>query len=126
MSDLDNLKDLKEMAKKFRDERDWEQFHNAKDLAMAIAIEAGELQELFLWKDTEDIEEKIKNDKSFREQVGEELADVIFYCMHLANASDFDISKIVADKLRKNEQKYPVENIKGTAPKKEIKSRREK
>lgn len=93
---------------KFREERDWEQFHNAKDLALALSIEASELNELFLWKKAEDANpEKIK----------EELADVIGYAILLADKYNLDINEIVLDKIKKNDEKYPVEKAKGTAKK---------
>lgn len=93
---------------KFREERDWEQFHNAKDLALALSIEASELNELFLWKKAEDANPgKIK----------EELADVIGYAILLADKYNLDINEIVLDKIKKNGEKYPIEKAKGTAKK---------
>ena len=98
------LQDLK----KFRDERDWEQFHNAKDLALAINVEAGELLELFLWKNTgEENKDKVK----------EELADIISFILLLADKYDFDIEAIMHDKIKINAEKYPVNKAKGTAKK---------
>lgn len=92
----------------FRNERDWEQFHNSKDLALAISIEAGELLEAFLWKRHEDANvDKIK----------EELADVIAYSLLLAEKYNLDIKEIVLDKIKRNAEKYPVEKSKGTAKK---------
>jgi NTP pyrophosphatase (non-canonical NTP hydrolase) len=92
----------------FRDKRDWEQFHNPKDLSLAINVEAGELLELFLWKNSEDVN---------IETVKEELADIFAYAFILADTYGFDVKEIVLDKIRKNEEKYPVEKSKGT-PKK--------
>ncbi|WP_309919704.1 MULTISPECIES: nucleotide pyrophosphohydrolase [unclassified Arcicella] len=93
---------------KFRDERDWEQFHNSKDLAIALSIEASELLELFLWKNNEDCNiDKLK----------EELADVLMYAFLLANKHDLDINKIIQDKIQKNAEKYPVGKAKGNATK---------
>jgi NTP pyrophosphatase (non-canonical NTP hydrolase) len=96
---------------KFRDDRNWDQFHNTKDLALAISIEAAELNELFLWKTTEDCElvDKIK--------LEEELADVFAFSLLLAGKHGFDVKEIVLDKIRKNVEKYPVEKSKGTAKK---------
>ena len=93
---------------KFRDDRDWEQFHNPKDLALAISIEAGELLEQYLWKKPEDA--KIENIK-------EELADVFSYAFLLSNKYGFDVKEIVLDKIKKNNEKYPVEKAKGNAKK---------
>lgn len=93
---------------KFRDERDWEQFHNPKDLAVAINVEAGELLELFLWKNSNDAN---------HEKVKEELADVFAYAFLLAHKYNFDVKAIVLDKIKKNAEKYPIHKAKGTAKK---------
>ena len=109
MSEFDKLK---EALVAFRDERDWEQFHDSKNLASAIGIEAAELNELFLWKNSkEDIESVNK------ERLSEELADVFSFAILLAEKEGLDISEIVLDKIRKNNLKYPVEKAKGTAKK---------
>jgi NTP pyrophosphatase (non-canonical NTP hydrolase) len=93
---------------KFRNERDWEQFHNPKDLAIALNIEAGELMEQFLWKNSQDANiEKVK----------EELADVFAYAFMLAEKYNFDVKGIILEKIKKNGEKYPVEKSKGTAKK---------
>jgi NTP pyrophosphatase (non-canonical NTP hydrolase) len=93
---------------KFRNERDWEQFHNPKDLALAINVEAGELLELFLWKDASEANtEKIK----------EELADVFAFSFLLAEKYKLDVKEIVLEKIKRNAEKYPVEKAKGTARK---------
>jgi len=92
----------------FRDERDWSQFHNTKDLALAISIEAGELLEAFLWKSDREAD---------LESVTEELADVFTYALLLADKLDLDLETIVLEKMRKNEEKYPVAKSKGTAKK---------
>lgn len=93
---------------KFRNERDWEQFHNPKDLAVAINVEAGELLEQFLWKHP---------DEANVEKVKEELADVFAYALLLADKYGFDVETIVLDKIKKNAEKYPVNKAKGTAKK---------
>lgn len=92
----------------FRDERDWAQFHNGKDLALALNIESAELLETFLWKSAEQAE---------RKRVQEELADVFAYAFLLAEKYGFDVQKIVLEKLAKNAEKYPVAQAKGTAKK---------
>lgn len=92
----------------FRDERDWAQFHNAKDLAVALNIESGELLEAFLWKSAEEAK---------KEKVKEELADVFAYALLLAEKYDFDIEEIVLEKIKTNGEKYPVSKAKGTAKK---------
>ena len=93
---------------KFRNERDWEQFHNPKDLALAINVEAGELLELFLWKDAKDAK---------KEKIKEELADVFAYAFLLAEKYEFDVEEIILDKIKKNGVKYPIDKSKGTSKK---------
>lgn len=105
------MKEIEEITSellRFRNERDWEQFHNPKDLALAISVEAAELLELFLWKNSEDANQ---------EKVKEELADIFAYAFMLANKYDFDVKSIVLEKIQKNRKKYPVEKSKGTAKK---------
>ncbi len=93
---------------KFRNERDWEQFHNPKDLALAINVEAGELLELYLWK---------KSDEVNKEKVKEELADIFAYAFLLAEKYQLDIKNIILEKIKKNGEKYPVDKSKGNAKK---------
>lgn len=95
----------------FRDARNWEQFHNTKDLAIAISIEAAELNELFLWKTSEESEDVDKN------KLKEELADILAFTLLLAGKHNFDIKEMVLEKISKNNEKYPVEKSKGTAKK---------
>ncbi len=102
------IKALPDAINRFTEERDWDQFHNPKDLAIAISLEASELLEAFLWKKPE--EAKI-------EKIKEELADVINYSLLLASKYDLDVYQIVMDKLRRNSEKYPVEKAKGSAKK---------
>lgn len=97
------MKETMERIKKFRDDRDWQQFHTPSNLAKAISIESGELLEEFLWD----------NDNFNLQNVKEELADVIIYCIHMANALDVNIEDIINMKMDKNEMKYPVEKAKG-------------
>lgn len=93
---------------KFRNDRDWEQFHNPKDLALAITVEAGELLEQFLWKNA---------GEANIEKVKEELADVFAFAFLLADKYSFDVKEIVLDKIKKNGEKYPIEKARGTAKK---------
>ena len=101
------MKETMERIKKFRDDRDWQQFHTPSNLAKAIAIESGELLEEFLWD----------NDNFNLQNVKEELADVMIYCIHMANALDVNIEDIINMKMEKNELKYPVEKAKGKSTK---------
>lgn len=105
---MSDLEELRQAIVKFTQERDWDQFHNGKDLALALSIEASELNEAFLWKDAKNVNvEKIK----------EELADVFNYAILIADKYDLDIKQIVMDKLKKNGEKYPVEKAYGSAKK---------
>lgn len=105
MRDIEKI--IKELIE-FRNERDWEQFHNPKDLAIALSIESNELLEQFLWKNHDDVKvEKVKD----------ELADVFAYAFLIAEKYKFDVSEIVIDKIKKNAEKYPVHKAKGTAKK---------
>ncbi|MFY8024339.1 MAG: nucleotide pyrophosphohydrolase [Sediminibacterium sp.] len=105
---MKETEEIKQALINFRNERDWEQFHNPKDLALAINVEAGELLELFLWKNPEEAN---------REKVKEELADILAYAFLLADKYDFDIKEIVIDKIRINGEKYPIDKSKGSAKK---------
>ncbi len=95
----------------FRDDRNWKQFHNPKDLAISISLEAAELLEVFQWS-AEDVNCTEKMDK-----VREELADVINYCVLMADACGLDLDEIVQAKIKKNNEKYPIELSKGSKEK---------
>ncbi|HQU77728.1 MAG: nucleotide pyrophosphohydrolase [Lewinellaceae bacterium] len=105
------LKDVIKELISFRDSRDWAQFHDSKNLATAISIEAAELNELFLWKDVKESEEVD------RERLKEELADVLAFAFLLAEKHGLDPLEIVLEKIKKNEEKYPVDKAKGKATK---------
>lgn len=105
---MSDIEEIIQALIKFRNERDWEQFHNPKDLALALNIEAGELLENFLWKAPDDAD---------KENVKEELADVLAYAFLLADKYDFDVKEILIDKIKKNGEKYPIHKAKGTAKK---------
>ena len=96
---------------KFRDDRDWKQFHDSKNLATAISIEAAELNELYLWKTIKESEEVDV------EKIKEELADILSFSFLLADKHGLDPFEIVADKIKVNAEKYPVEKARGTAKK---------
>ncbi len=102
------MKNALSELKKFRDEREWEQFHNPKDLAIAISIESGELLEEFLWRNHQDA--NIVNIKK-------ELADVLAYSLLLADKYNLDPEEIILEKINENRLKYPVEKSRGTSKK---------
>ena len=105
---MSDTQEIIEALRNFRDERDWAQFHTAKDLALALNIEAGELLEAFLWKSSE---------QANSGKVKEELADVFTFAFLLAEKYDFDVKQIVLEKMEKNALKYPVDKSKGSAKK---------
>lgn len=109
-----NFVGILKKIKKFRDKRDWMQFHNPKDMAEAIVIEASELLELFLWKDKKESLEFIKNKKNL-EEVSDEFADVMGFLIEFADNYGIDIEKAIEDKQKKNAKKYPIEKSKGKA-----------
>lgn len=114
MSDRDStLHDLKMSIKKFRDARDWSQFHDPKNLTEALVIEAGELLEHFLWKDKKQIAKELESNAEFREEVSDELADVFGYVLLLSEATGIDLARARASKQNKNDKKYPVAKSKG-------------
>jgi NTP pyrophosphatase (non-canonical NTP hydrolase) len=105
---MNEIEEIMQVLLKFRNERDWGQFHNPKDLALALSIEAAELNEAFLWK---------KSEEADMDKVREELADVFAYALLLAHRCGLDVNEIVKAKVAKNEEKYPVEKSKGSAKK---------
>ena len=111
MGDLD---DLTALVRGFVDERDWSRFHNAKDLASAISIEASELQEVFLWKALEEAD-AIMADPSSRREVEEEMADILIYLISLASTYGIDLKGAVERKVVSNSEKYPADAVRGKA-----------
>lgn len=107
-----NLYELKEKIKMFCEERDWDQYHNAKDLAIGVITESSELLEHFRFKSEKEIENIFNSEK--KKEVSEEMADVLFFLLRLAQKYDIDLSDELNKKLEKNELKYPKEKAKGS------------
>jgi NTP pyrophosphatase (non-canonical NTP hydrolase) len=108
------MSEYQEIVKKlieFRNERDWAQFHDSRNLALALFLEAGELNELFLWKKDSEVED-INQDR-----LKEEIADILAYAFLLAEKHNLDIFDIVREKIKKNGEKYPAHKARGTAKK---------
>ena len=105
---MTDIEQILEELRRFNAERDWDQFHNGKDLAIGLSVEASELLEAFLWKDPE----RVNPDK-----IREELADVLNYAFQVADKYGLDIKQIMLDKIRRNAEKYPVVKAKGSAKK---------
>ena len=110
-----NIKSIQKQLSDFADERDWDQFHNPKNLAMALSVEASELVEIFQWLTPEQAEEIM--DSSQSDHVKEEVADVMIYLLRLTDKLDIDLESIVSDKIVQNGKKYPVNLSKGNADK---------
>ena len=108
-----DIKELQDKVIEFRDKRDWAPYHNPKDLAISISLEAAELLEIFQWKEAEEV----RKNPAERERVKEELGDVLIYSLNMCDAFGFDPSDVVLSKLKINEEKYPVEKAKGSSKK---------
>lgn len=106
-----DYKKIIEKLKKFRDERDWDQFHDSKNLATAISIEASELNELFLWKNN------LESESVDKKRIAEELADILAYSFLLADKHNLDPFEIISSKINLNSKKYPIEKSKGKSTK---------
>lgn len=104
--------DLSSRIARFCDERDWNKYHNPKNLSMSVAIEAAELMEIFQWLTLDESSEAYIDDKD-RQAVKDEIADIIIYCIRMSQVLDFDLSGAIISKIEKNEIKYPVDKIKG-------------
>lgn len=107
------IHELKEKIKEFCYKRDWDQFHNAKELAIALSIEASELLEIFRWKTHEEVDALFKDEKK-KEDIEDEMADILYFLVRIAQKYDLDLSESLDRKMEKNDKKYPVEKVKGS------------
>ncbi len=107
-----SISKLRQLAQDFVDERDWNKYHNPKDLAVSIAIEAAELMELFQWMGQIEMEKMAKDDDNLL-RIREELADVMILCLNMCNTLGIDLSQAIVEKIEKNKAKYPAELVKG-------------
>ena len=107
---MSEIRLITEKIKKFRDERDWKQFHNHKDMALSLVLEAAEVLEHFQWKSQNEVE---KHGAASKDEIAEELADVAMYLFELADNLGINLSDAVEQKLNKNAKKYPIEKAKG-------------
>ncbi|MCA9301320.1 nucleotide pyrophosphohydrolase [Candidatus Saccharibacteria bacterium] len=108
---MSELANLQEQIKKFCNDRDWQQFHKFKDLAISLSLEASEVLEHFQWKSDEEINKHI-NEKS--NKIADELADVLYWTLYISDKAGIDLSAAFAAKMKKNEIKYPIEKAKGS------------
>lgn len=111
---LDKIESLQRRIIDFRNKRDWKQFHNPKDIALSLVLEATEVMEHFQWKNDKEIREHVI---SHKEEIGDELADVLYWVLLMSHDLEIDIAEALEKKIDKNEQRYPVEKAKGTAKK---------
>lgn len=104
------IEELQDTVVKFRNDRDWKQFHNPKDMAISLSLEANELLEHFQWKNERELEKYIKAN---RNEIGDELADVLYWVLLTSHDLDIDLEKAFNNKLKKNAKKYPIIKAKG-------------
>ena len=107
---MKDIKKLTERIIKFRNARNWKQFHNPKDVALSLSLEAGELMEHFQWKNKKEIEKYVKSNKK---DIGEELADILFWVLLLSHDLNINVLEALDEKIKKNAKKYPIEKSKG-------------
>ena len=112
MDNQTTIQELKNKIKKFCEDRDWDKYHNPKDLAIGIITESSELLEKFRFKSEKEIESMLKSSK--KEEISEELSDVLYFVLRLAQKYEIDISSVLDKKMKKNENKYPIEMSKGS------------
>ncbi|HHT9138867.1 MAG TPA: nucleotide pyrophosphohydrolase [Candidatus Wunengus sp. YC60] len=108
---MSDIKALTEKIVKFRDARDWKQFHNPKDMSLSLVLEATEVMEHFQWRSLEEMKTYVK---SHKHEIGEELADVLYWVLLMSSDLKIDIKDALEKKLRVQEKKYPIEKAKGS------------
>jgi NTP pyrophosphatase (non-canonical NTP hydrolase) len=107
---MSDINQLTQRIQDFINDRDWNQFHNPKDLALSLVLESAEVMEHFQWKNDEEIQKYIKSNKN---EIGEELADVLYWVLLMSHDLDIDIKRVFEGKMVKNEAKYPIDKAKG-------------
>jgi len=110
------IHELKEKVRRFCEVRDWDQFHDIKELAIALSIEASELLEHFRWKTKEEVKKALENSEK-REEISDEMADCLYFIIRMAQMNNIDLSEALERKLEKNNKRYPVEKAKGSSKK---------
>ena len=111
-----DVKYIQNKLSDFAKKRDWEKFHNLKNLAISINIESSELLEIFQWDDNQEVDEKLKK-KQFKERISDEVADVLLYLLRFSQIANLDLEKICLKKMKKNAKKYPIKLSKGKSTK---------
>ncbi|MFX0183111.1 MAG: nucleotide pyrophosphohydrolase [Candidatus Hodarchaeota archaeon] len=113
MNDLNSLKELQLLVADFINRRDWKKYHNVKNLAMSISIEAAEIMELFQWQTNEEATRCVKTDPKIKAKLEDELADVLIYCLSMSHHARIDLNKVIREKLLRNEKRFPIEIVSG-------------
>ncbi len=113
MDSKTNIQELKDLVREFCEERDWDQYHNAKDLTHALIIEVAELLEHFRWKSENEIKELFDSTEK-REHIGDELADIFYFLLRFSQKYNFDLSEILNKKMEKNQKRYPSDKFRGS------------
>lgn len=113
MDNHTTIEQLKEEVRKFCEERDWDQFHQPKDLAIGIITEASELLEHFRFKSEEEIKSVLK-DKTIKKEISEEMADILYFLLRFSQMNGIDLSQSFTEKMKKNRDRYPIEKAKGS------------
>jgi len=108
-----NIQELKDKIQKFCEDRDWDQFHGAKDLAIALITEASELLEHFRWKSEKEVKELFENPEK-KEHIEDEMADIFYFLLRLAQKYNIDLSEALEKKMGKNEKRYSIDKFKGS------------
>ncbi|MCA9339132.1 nucleotide pyrophosphohydrolase [Candidatus Saccharibacteria bacterium] len=108
---MNDLERMQQRISKFRDARDWKQFHNPKDMALSLTLEAAEVLEHFQWKSNKEIKEELLKDKT---KLSEELADVLYWVLLMSHDLSIDIERVFEEKMKQNEEKYSIDKAKGT------------
>jgi NTP pyrophosphatase (non-canonical NTP hydrolase) len=109
----DPFKELKKLVKNFIHERNWQQYHTPKNLAMSISIESAEIMELFQWYTNKEALERIRSDPEIKLALEDELADVMIYCLSLSNTCEIDLANAIREKLKTNEERFPIGIVSG-------------
>ena len=112
LDDKKTIQNLKDIVRQFCEQRDWDQFHDPKELAIGISTEAGELLQLFRFKNKEQMEQMFKDEIAVR-KIHDEIADVLYFTLRFAQLYDIDLSEILFDKIEHNDKKYPKEKVRG-------------
>lgn len=109
---MSDIKQLENLIKEFCEARDWDQYHNPKDLSIGISTEANELLDIFRFKSSEQMEQMMETE-AYREHISEELGDIFFFLLRFSQMNHFDLFQCVVDKMEKNNEKYPAEKVRG-------------